>query len=81
MNLPAELRLDIFERLEFDDLFRVSQVLPDDRDLIGKVFRKLLEHQAFKMVYKMIYSLGVRSRESDIRIYVGEVHVLSLIHI
>lgn len=55
MNLPAELRLTIFERLDFEDLIRVSQALPQDRKLIERLIRSMFKNHTFRIYYDENY--------------------------
>lgn len=49
MDLPVELRLNIFEKLDFINLIRVSRAVPQSRNLIENVFQNILKNREFRV--------------------------------
>lgn len=50
MDLPPELRLDIFERLDIEDLIHIHKTIPQDRNLIERVFRNMFKDHILRIV-------------------------------
>lgn len=59
MDLPTELRMDIIEHSNFKDLLNVSRAMPLDRNIIARLFRKMLKNQTFDVVFDHRYNTGV----------------------
>lgn len=70
LNLPVELRLDILEQIDFKDLNRVRKSLPEDRNLIEQVFRKMFKNHEFHMNYDGIFG--------NIRIYYDKMTIANI---
>lgn len=50
MNLPVELRMDIFEQLNFTELITLSRALPHDHYVIGRLFRNMMKNREFRIL-------------------------------
>lgn len=68
MDLPAELRLTIFDCLDFKSLIRIAKSHPSNRDLVGRVFgSKSLEIRSEVLkISKTSLKLNVRDDMEDI---------------
>lgn len=70
MDLPAELRLDIFEYLDFKSLLRIAETHSDHRDLVERVFRSGSQSLGIRgevlKISKTPHKLNVRDDMKDI---------------
>lgn len=71
MELPTELRWDILEQIDLKDLIRVRKALPEDQDLIEKVFRNMFRTHEMSITY-------TTQVEGVIRIYYGYSRMASI---
>lgn len=70
MDLPAELRLEIFEQLGLKDWIHLIKVIPQDRQFMENLFRSMLKNHTTSMRFDC--------KPQKIRMHVGDIEIMNI---